>query len=77
MGRTHIVRRELEGFVREGEYEQVSRYDGSPSKLWRLRRWRVIAWGKECEWRKVHGNQRRDVAGFPLERLDPGWEKDQ
>lgn len=74
MGPTHVVRRCSCGVVAEGEYEQeLCCLMNSPSGYWYLRRYRVTVDGVVGQWRTVHGNQRKPVAGFPVSVRNPGW----
>ena len=65
-----IVHREgLQGIISEGLYEWHSWTKKTPGQgYWQLTHWRVDAGTGHGfgEWYKVHGNQKRDCAGFKV-----------
>jgi hypothetical protein len=50
----------------EGEYELCFWDREQKRRYWTLVRWRIILDGESGEWHRVHGNQKRDCAGFAL-----------
>jgi hypothetical protein len=61
-----VVRERVYGVEKEGVYER--RFYRPDYPYWVLLRWRPSVSGEWGDWHRVHGNQRKQVAGFQLVR---------